>query len=333
MKIIATIHALLKKEELFNKIKGLYDYGIKYYRFNFAKILDKSVSMDDVLKELAGLKKEYPDINVMIDIPYPGNKIRINQKVKIRKINKGDEYILVFSQNDTDITNGNEINVYGCLKTEQLKVNDIIYYDMGQGGFEVRKIISHNKIVVRAKNNFTVYNKKSIRCGMMVAKNEYGFYLDKIFSIFEPDEIAFSFVENANDLEVAKAFQKEHKYKIVSKIESQKGIEHLDDIVKCSDIILLGRGDLCLDIDNTMLLKYQIEVCNICKLYDKEIYLATGFLESLENSIIPNRSEIVDLLVAIALHPNGIILNAATVASSNISDSLDFVDRAIKQHR
>lgn len=328
MKVIATMHALLPKDELCKKIDDLICDKIIDYRFNMAKVFDGIEDFDEVIAKLVWIKKRYPNIRLMLDIPYPGQKMRINQEDKYKEIKKGDEYLVVFSEKGITTSDEKIISIYGCLQQGKNNIDEMLYYDMGQGGFKVVSVISNDTLRVIAQNDFFMYNKKSISCGKII-KNDYDSYIEQICDRIVVDEIAFSFIEEAKELETANFLKNKYGFKVVSKIETQKGIENLADIVKSTDVVMLGRGDLCLNADYTLLLEYQKKVCKVCKMQNKEIYFATGYLESLEKNIMPTRSEIIDLLVAVSLHPDGLIFNAATVASPNMKNALFFIQKAL----
>lgn len=327
MNIIATMRSYMSQDELCDKVDYLFCQGIRAFRFNMAKVFEKTETLENVLVKLKYIKKQYPDIKIMLDIPYPGQKLRIVQNVQCKEIYKGKEYLITFSEKKDSDNCENIINIYGGTLSKKIEKGEIIYYDMGQGGFKIVDVLSNHKFIVIAQNNFSMYNKKSISVSE-IKKCDYGLYLREICKAVKIDEIAFSFVESAQELEIARALQKIYNFEIVSKIETQKGIENIENIIENSDIIMLGRGDLCLYSDYSLLLEYQKEICKLCKLYKKKIYFATGYLESLETNIIPTRSEIIDLSFSVLLQPDALILNAAVVASSNIASAVSFINKA-----
>lgn len=64
------------------------------------------------------------------------------------------------------------------------------------------------------------------------------------------DYIAASFVQNADNVFAIRRLLETNGYRmgILSKIENNAGLEHIDDIIKASDAIMVARGDLGVEI-------------------------------------------------------------------------------------
>ena len=74
MKIVATIkdrHDI----NLMSKIMDLKKLGIKDFRFNYAKI-NSEKDEEKFFKIINDITNQYYDINIIIDVPYPGRKNR-----------------------------------------------------------------------------------------------------------------------------------------------------------------------------------------------------------------------------------------------------------------
>src|SRR5699024_8179835 len=65
------------------------------------------------------------------------------------------------------------------------------------------------------------------------------------------DFIAASFIRKAQDvLDIRKVLEENHgeDIQIISKVESQEGVDNLDEIIDASDGIMVARGDLGVEI-------------------------------------------------------------------------------------
>lgn len=321
--LIATINPISPLDEIIKLTDRLQLNGIYHYRFNFAKLSENSVSeITKILSKINYIGNKYEKVCITIDLPYPGKKFRINQETKVRKIKKNNKYLLRF--NSLGYNFDNEINIGEKLEKIKWEINDVICYDMGQGQFQIKGIINENCLEVCAINNFEMYNRKSISFRNVIYEECYEI-LDLIGKNCYVEEIALSFVENINYLEKIKNLKNKYKFRIFSKIESRNAIDNIDIIASNSDGIILGRGDLCLYADFWRLYIYQEKAINICKQMKKPIYIATGFLESMQSYAIPKRSEIIDISVAIKEKAEGILLNAATVSSDNLETTVDCI--------
>lgn len=68
---------------------------------------------------------------------------------------------------------------------------------------------------------------------------------------YDFDYIAASFIRSADDVKAIRKVLDENggeKIKIISKIESQEGIDNFDEILEVSDGIMVARGDMGVEI-------------------------------------------------------------------------------------
>ena len=64
------------------------------------------------------------------------------------------------------------------------------------------------------------------------------------------DFVALSFVRHASDIEELRAILKKagSKARIIAKIETPEALEHIDEIIRLADGIMVARGDLAIEI-------------------------------------------------------------------------------------
>ena len=64
------------------------------------------------------------------------------------------------------------------------------------------------------------------------------------------DFIALSFVRESQDIDLLRVFLKENKSRarIVAKIEDQSAIDNLDDIIRATDVLMVARSDLGIEV-------------------------------------------------------------------------------------
>ena len=72
---------------------------------------------------------------------------------------------------------------------------------------------------------------------------------------------------------------------------------------------MIARGDLLLYSDPFELFDTQRTIFEAAKKNQKQLYIATGILNSLTENIIPTQSDLIDLYTIISMNPAGIILN------------------------
>lgn len=127
--------------------------------------------------------------------------------------------------------------------------------------------------------------------------------------------LALSFVSNKDEvLEVRKILEKENRsdLKIISKIESQTGINNLEEIIDVSDGIMVARGDLGVEIPMEDLPVCQKKIVELCRKKGKICIIATEMLESMKKNIRPTRAEVTDIANAVYNGTDAVMLSGET---------------------
>lgn len=139
------------------------------------------------------------------------------------------------------------------------------------------------------------------------------------------DIVAASFVNSADDVRQLKKLMHENNYscKIVSKIESMTGIKNLNEILEVSDGIMVARGDLGVEIQQSRLPKIQMDLIRSAIEKGKNVIVATEMLESMINSPRPTRAETIDVANAVYNGASAVMLSAETAVGQ-------YPDKAVK---
>lgn len=134
---------------------------------------------------------------------------------------------------------------------------------------------------------------------------------------YKVDYIAASFVNSAKNVkeirEILDANGGKH-VQIISKIESQFGINNIDEIIEASDGIMIARGDLGLEIPYYDVPYYEKKIIRKCRLAGKQVIVATQMLDSMENSPMPTRAEVTDVYYAVELGADATMLSGETAS-------------------
>lgn len=115
------------------------------------------------------------------------------------------------------------------------------------------------------------------------------------------DAVSQSFVETAADVEAVRNAAAEWGYHpfIIAKIERASALEHLDEILKATDGIMVARGDLGVETPIEKIAVVQKQLIRKARLLGKPVITATQMLESMVENARPTRAEVTDVANAI----------------------------------
>ena len=117
----------------------------------------------------------------------------------------------------------------------------------------------------------------------------------------EHDYFALSFTRDADAIDLFRCFLRENgsDAQIIAKIEDQKGVSNIEEIIKASDAIMIARGDLGIECPFEELPIIQRRTVGACQANGKPVIVATHLLESMIESIASTRAEISDVANAV----------------------------------
>jgi len=127
--------------------------------------------------------------------------------------------------------------------------------------------------------------------------------------------IAISFVNNADNVKEIKQLLKNYDrsdLKIISKIESQLGVDNIDEILEESDGIMIARGDLGSEIASEKLPIIQKQLVKKARDKGKIAIVATEMLESMMEENRPKRAETSDIANAVLDGADAVMLSGET---------------------
>ncbi len=150
------------------------------------------------------------------------------------------------------------------------------------------------------------------------------------------DFLALSFVREARDIELLRAFLAERKsrVKIIAKIEDQSAIQNLGEIVDACDGLMVARGDLGIECPFEELPVIQRRAVRVCLSRGRPVIVATHMLESMISQPVPTRAEITDVANAVFELADCVMLSGETTIGKyplECVGMLDTISRRIEQ--
>lgn len=287
--IIATIGPVSADTET---LKALQAAGMTVARLN-----GSHGTLDWHSKTIQLIRDTVPDVPILLDIP--GRKIRTTQLAFEPSFKAGDSLTLT-----TDTSHDGTIKVpvnFDGLH-EQLSAGITLYADDGTLSFVVDRIEGRD-IIVRATGDGKLRSRKGINVPAVSLGRDLVTNHDRTMVKFakehKVDYIGISFVESTTHVHAIRDLIDGFTPRIVSKVENQGGLDHLEEIVQASDVIMIDRGDLSVETDVDKVSVFQKRIINVAVNYGKPVIVATELLHTMIDNPFPTKAEIGDITNAV----------------------------------
>lgn len=133
------------------------------------------------------------------------------------------------------------------------------------------------------------------------------------------DYLAVSFPRNADDMNEARRRLREagSQAKLVAKIERTEAIENLEEIIAASDAVLIARGDLGVEFGDAELPGLQKLITSKSLDQNRIVITATQMMQSMVESPIPTRAEVLDVANSVFDGTDAVMLSAETAVGNH----------------
>lgn len=128
----------------------------------------------------------------------------------------------------------------------------------------------------------------------------------------DADYVAASFVRTADDVKFVRSLLEGSNTKIVAKIETRQAVENIDEILPLTDVVMVARGDLGVEIPVERVPMVQKMLVKKCNELGKPVIIATQMLKSMVSERRPTRAESTDVANAIMDGTDAIMLSEET---------------------
>ena len=130
----------------------------------------------------------------------------------------------------------------------------------------------------------------------------------------ELDFLAVSFPRGADDMEEARRLLRdaEGEARLVAKIERAEAVEHIEEITRASDVVMVARGDLGVEIGFAEVPGVQKNIIDVARDLNRVVITATQMMESMVHEPIPTRAEVSDVANAVIDGTDAVMLSGET---------------------
>ena len=327
-KIIATLGPATSSTDV---IKKIIKEGVDVLRINFSH--SSHDEAEALIKEIRKINSEL-NTNTSILADLQGPKLRIGEIIKGTSLNVGSELKIktgkefvgdnkvIFVNYESlpkDIVEGEKIliddgkiilKVTGTNKKDQIKAEVI------QGGE-----VSSNKGFNLPNTNISqpALTDKDIEDAIFSAKQNV-------------DWIALSFVRHASDVKsLIKLIEKntDHRIPVIAKIEKPEGVKNIDEIMKYASGIMVARGDLGVEIDAAEVPLIQKKLVYKAKKARIPVIIATQMMESMMESLNPNRAEVNDVANSVMDGADAVMLSGETSVGEHPVEVVQAISKII----
>ena len=206
-----------------------------------------------------------------------------------------------------------------------VKPGQSFFIEDGLLEFEVVKV-HEGKVFCKAKNSGEIKSRKGVNFpqskiplkGLTKKDRE-----DLLFGLnYNFDYVALSFVRSKEDiLEVKKIIgenllAKAKRPKIIAKIEKPEALKNIDAIIEASDMVMVARGDLGIEVEVARLPLIQKEIIKKCVKAKKPVIVATQMMDSMIIRPRPTRAEVSDVANAVLDGADFCMLSGETAIGS-----------------
>lgn len=188
-------------------------------------------------------------------------------------------------------------------------------------------------VVLKALNNGEIKSHKTLNVPGINLNLPFISEIDKKDITFAAkhscDYLALSFVNTPEDVIAARKIIEDAggDARIISKIESQTGVENLDEIISVSDGIMVARGDLGVEVPMEELPIIQKQIITKCREHGKFAIVATEMLASMYTNPRPTRAEVSDIANAVIDGTDCVMLSGETTVGKYPIQAVDFMAR------
>ncbi len=331
-KIVATIGPSTNSKEMLAK---LIETGVNVCRINMSHGTYEAHAA--VIRNIREASKESGyEVAILADLQGP--KIRVDKLPEPLKLEANSEWVIGASKIKDN---------YPEYKNNYIPT---IYENLVADCHDGARILFDDGLLsaVATTRDRDVYKIKVVTGGML--KSNKGINLpdcdvsapaftdkdreDLMFALKEgADYVALSFVRKKEDIMQVKTLLHSLKVNIpiISKIEKPQAVDNLEEILSVTDMIMVARGDMGVEVGNHLVPSIQKKIITACNARGIPVITATQMLESMTENPTPTRAEASDVANAVWDGTDAVMLSGETASGKYPIETVRMMDQIVKE--
>ena len=325
-KIIATLGPATDSPEV---LRAVIDAGADILRINLSHGTheEQAARAAQVRSVAQGLNKE---VAILADLRGP--KIRLEKFVDGSvELQTGDTFTLDASDEPAP---GKQTRIGVTYKglADDVSKGDLLLLDDGLLTMRVREVKAKD-IICEVESGGVLGDRKGINVqgGGLSLPGIAQHDIEDIprAAAMGADYLAVSFPRNADDMNEARRRLREagSDARLVAKIERTEAITNLEEIIAASDAILIARGDLGVEIGDAELPGLQKLITTKSLEQNRLVITATQMMQSMVESPIPTRAEVLDVANSVFDGTDAVMLSAETAVGRHPQTVVEAMNR------
>ena len=308
-KIVITVGPATKSPEM---LEELLRAGANIFRLNFSQ-----ANTEEHQRRLDSLRVAIQNTGISAEViqDLAGPKIRIGLfKTNPITLKEGDTFTLTTDNIEGDQT---RVSVNYPLITKEVLPGEFVFIDDGTKKLQVKEV-QGNDMICKVLIGGEVRNQKGVNLPgskLSVKSLTEKDRADLEFGIKNKvDYVALSFVRSSADIAELREILDSRgcAAKIIAKVETPQALDDIDGIIKLSDVIMVARGDLAIEIPFEKVPIFQKIITEKCNEVGKPTIIATQMMESMVENERPTRAEASDVANAVLDGAEAVMLSEET---------------------
>lgn len=312
-KIIATVGPASAKPEM---LRELVVAGVDVFRLNFAHGSHEWLA--EIIAAIRNVSTElHRPIGILADLAGP----------KIRLETLPDDHIYCGAGEEFEFARQADPNFPRRLTctyqplVDELRVDDRVL--LADGTVSMRVVSKHSaegRVVCVVEQPGDIRSRQGVNLpGVALStpsltekdRDDLTFALQQ-----ELDFIGLSFVRSAEDIRLLRTaitfLRPKYSPQIVAKIEKMEAVGQLDEILQLTDVVMVARGDLGVEVDLALVPILQKRIIRLCNQHRIPVITATQMLDSMTHNSRPTRAEAADVANAVLDGSDAVMLSGET---------------------